>query len=466
MSNRLNLCAQFGQVTEMPSISIFLTENPLLNVFAFKPGEKINIHVAFRGDTLPERYRLQILDQKHNSRLNRYGKGLTNIKIKNWPIPTSIREEHLGKWQVKVDFSEKIQKLHDKKPAENLILSQYFFVEYIERIEYPLIGGERIYQIPVFASSPSELVPSSIDFEEPVISEEIKTIDEAVLISSDPVTAIRGIGKAYANRLASIKVYSVSDFWNYSDRIHLAEIMRISDTRIEKMLNDAEIILSEKADLLARSELERTDEYVPDDLSSIDGISKDAISKLEKIGIQSKTDLLDYKDLDLLKTTLKVTKNQFKLIMTSVGRILEPERVKKPVKLSPHDELVIKVKGIGVVTSKKLNSVGVITVGDLINSSFSGVKTVTTYKTYQKWIKNASLYAGIEKPDIKQEKEKETSSDALIALPGIGVKTQSKLNSIEIYTIEDLKVYSDKDGLRKILRMSESRFIKFMDSLE
>jgi predicted flap endonuclease-1-like 5' DNA nuclease len=396
--------------------------------------------------------------------LNRYGKGLTEIKIQNWPIPTSIKEEHLGQWQIKIDFSDEIQRLHDEKPNENQILRRYFFVEYIERIEYPLIAGERIYQIPVSVSS-SDLVSSSIEPKKPVIAEEIETIDEDILIAPEPVTTIRGIGKAYANRLVSIKVFTVEDFWNYSDRVHLAEVMRISDTRVEKMLNDAQILLSEKADLLARSEIELTEEFVPDDLSTVDGISKSALLRLKKIGIKSKTDLLDFPDLDLLRTTCKVTKSQFKSIMASIGRILEPEKVKKPVKLSPYDELVIEVKGIGSVTMKKLNSVGVITVKDLLNSSYSVVKPVTTIKTYNKWIKNASLYVGVEKPEVEIDVDEGTSSVTLISLPGIGMKTLSKLNNNNIHTIEDLKTYSDKNGLRKILRMSELRFTKFMNSL-
>ncbi|MHA2175290.1 MAG: helix-hairpin-helix domain-containing protein [Candidatus Hodarchaeales archaeon] len=444
----------------MPSISIFLTEDPLLNVFAFKPGEKINIHIAFQGSNLPERYRLQILDHKQNSRLNRYGKSLSDIMVTNWPIPTTIRDEHLGKWQVKVDFSDIVQKQPRQESKYLDSLNQFFFVEHTGRFEFPLIGGERIFEIPTIVTSPSPVV-------EPGITAEIEPIiEEAELrVSSDPVTTIRGIGKAYSNRLVAIKVYTVSDFWNYSDRIHLAEIMRISDTRVEKMLNDAEIILSERMEMERRSEIDLVNEFFPNDLSTVDGIGAKEISRLKKVGIESKTDLLDFTDLNLIKNALKVNKTQFKSIMSSIGRILEPEEVKKPLKLSPYDELVIEVKGIGPVTAKKLGSVGVITVRNLIDSSYSDVQSVTTINSYKKWIKNASLYVGVEKQDIIIDIDEHPSSESLIDLPGVGVKTVSKLNNIDIHSIEDLKSYTDHERLRKILRMSEARFTKFMKSL-
>ena len=121
----------------MPSICICLANEPILSVFAYIPGEKINVHVAFENEQIPERYRLQILDHKQNSRLNRYGTGLTDILLNNWPIPTSIRDDHLGIWQVKVDHiknARQTQKFNEK--TENTIsFSQIFFVEKNKKVE-------------------------------------------------------------------------------------------------------------------------------------------------------------------------------------------------------------------------------------------------------------------------------------------------------------------------------------------
>ena len=61
-------------MSSMSTISIRKTKEPMHNVFAFIPGEKINIQVKF-GDQIPNHYRLQVLDHRNNSRLNRYGKG-------------------------------------------------------------------------------------------------------------------------------------------------------------------------------------------------------------------------------------------------------------------------------------------------------------------------------------------------------------------------------------------------------
>ena len=92
-----------GQLgSEMPSMRIFSANNPSFQTYSFKPGDKINIEVNFETG-FPDRYRLQIIDHKNNSRLNRYGRGLAKISLENWPVPLNIREDHFGIWFVKID---------------------------------------------------------------------------------------------------------------------------------------------------------------------------------------------------------------------------------------------------------------------------------------------------------------------------------------------------------------------------
>ena len=128
MSVDIFKCIALKIVYEMPTICICLANDPVLRVFAFKPGEKINIHVAFESEQIPGRYRLQILDHKKNSRMNRYGTGLTDIVVDNWPIPVSIRDDHLGIWQVKVDGMNSVKEVRSlgKKAKRVYYLAKFF----------------------------------------------------------------------------------------------------------------------------------------------------------------------------------------------------------------------------------------------------------------------------------------------------------------------------------------------------
>ncbi|MHA2388198.1 MAG: helix-hairpin-helix domain-containing protein [Candidatus Hodarchaeales archaeon] len=455
----------------MPSICICLANDPILSVFAFKPGERINIHVAFESELIPGRYRLQILDHKQNSRLNRYGKGLSDILVNNWPIPTSIRDDHLGIWQVKVNSIKNVrgtQKLVEED-GKLLAFSQIFFVEKSERVEFPLLGGDIIYQLP-------ELVPI---IEEEILREDepidaILMVQEEIAESSPPtaglekeipITEVRGIGQTYASRLAKVNVMTVSDLWYHKDRIYLAEIMRISDKRLEKMLQDAELLLSEKAEEIGRLDIEPDEEIVPDDLRMVKGLTNNYIKHLANLGVRSKTELLDFSDIELLKKSLDISTNELGEILASIGRIIEPESVRKPELVKPLDQPVIVIKGIGKVTAEKLKSMGIITVENLLNSSFEMLSNITSEKTYQKWMRNASHYVGVPLNEDSEVQFVVESPSELLALPGIGLKTVEKLNVLNIFTLNDLISFEEPESLRKVLRMSESRFTAFIKKI-
>ncbi|MHA1978024.1 MAG: helix-hairpin-helix domain-containing protein [Candidatus Hodarchaeales archaeon] len=453
----------------MPSICICLSNNPILSVFAFKPGEKVNIHVAIENELIPGRYRLQILDHKQNSRLNRYGIGLSDIVVNDWPIPTAIRDDHLGIWQVKVDSIKNVRKVG--KSRENidnsLSFSQIFFVENSERIEFPLLGGDIIYQLPETISVVEEDVIS-----EPV--ETIVTIQEELVDTSTPtqsftteipVIEVRGIGQTYAGRLAKIEVFTATDLWYHKDRIFLAEIMRISDKRLEKMLQDAKLLLSEKAEEIGRIDIEEDIEIIPDDLRMIKGITSTHIKRLNKIGIRSKTDLLDFQDINLLKKTFNVSTPDLSTILAPIGRIIEPESVRKPEIVKPLDQPVIVLKGIGKVTAGKLQSVGIITVQNLLDSSLEEVLGITSKNRYRKWMQTASQYTGVPLSDDSELEAVVASPNDLLSLPGIGSKTLEKLHALNIATLKDLITFEDTSRLRKALRMSESRFTSFISKI-
>jgi predicted flap endonuclease-1-like 5' DNA nuclease len=453
-------------VSEMPSMRICLANNPFIQTYSFNPGSRINIEVNFETGDAPEKYRLQILDHKNNSRLNRYGGGLSKITVKNWPIPLNIRDEHFGIWFIKVDDISNRLKEKDNIQA---IMKQIFFVEKEKKIAIPVLSEmetieeQEIPTIPVLGldegTSLQEIVESSTE------EELVSIMEESPYQVSYPVTDIRGIGKTYAERLQKKQIETVSDFWYYQDRITLAEIMRVNDNRLEKMLQEAEIILGEEADRRVSLELEESEEIVPDDLKSVKGLDTKTIKKLKSFGIKNKSDLLNFEDISILRTTINTSSEEFRSILASVGKIVEPDEVRKPISVEVPNQPVTSVKGIGKVAAIKLKSVGILTVQHLIESDFEVVREVVTEKQYEKWVINASSLLGKPVETKFQDKPPKTSSNELFSLPGIGPKTLEKLNSLNINTKTNLIEFEDQEKLRKILRMSEVRFAIFMKSI-
>ncbi|MHA1237278.1 MAG: helix-hairpin-helix domain-containing protein [Candidatus Hodarchaeales archaeon] len=444
----------------MPSMRIFSASNPFIQTYSFKLGDKINIQVNFETG-FPDRYRLQIIDHKNNSRLNRYGRGMAKITVENWPVPLNIREDHFGIWFVKIDDIS--NRLGESNSIVG-IMKQIFFVEKDTRIDIPVISEREVIEkreIAIKSDSLSEEVTSEQEIIEPSVLKE-----ERPLIVDCPVTDIRGIGKSYAERLKKIQVESVSDFWNYQDRISLAEIMRISDKRLEKMIQEAEIILSEEADGIISIELEKSEEIVPDDLTSVGMLGVKTIRKLEAIGVKNKSDLLNFEDISILRTTINTSSEDFRSILASVGKIIEPDDVRKPIPVEVSDQPVTSVKGIGQVTARKLNSVRILTVKQLIESNFDMMKEISTKKQYQKWDKNASSLLKIPVKIEIQSELHETTVNKLLSLPGIGPKTLEKLNALNISTKADLSQFEDQEILRKTLRMSAVRFNAFIKSIK
>ncbi|UCE14839.1 MAG: helix-hairpin-helix domain-containing protein [Candidatus Heimdallarchaeota archaeon] len=340
----------------MSMIFIRKTTDPMHNVFAFVPGEKINIQVKFVQ--IPYRYRLQVLDRRKNTRLNRYGKGSeAGIEI-DWPIPRTIREEHLGPWQVQIK-------------TDTGISGQTFYVEHKERIEPPLLhAGPSILEL----LEPG-VIPVALEEPAPIIEE---VIAEKVAETVTPVTIVKGIGKTYAERLTKISVTTVSDFWNYSDRVHLAEIMRVTDNKLSRMLHEAEILLNKEMERPIIPSSEQV-AVITNDLQSIRGVGPKTVEKLATLGIKSKSDLAAYKDVDTLRKTLRMSVERLVKLLSSAGKVDAPSLIAEPEIIDPRSQSVTQVKGIGVKTAQQLNSAGVATIGDLINSNVDDLVQRTNF---------------------------------------------------------------------------------------
>ena len=440
-------------VVSMSTISIRKSKDPMYKVFSFIPGEKIHIHVKF-GDQIPDHYRLQVLDQRNNSRLNRYGKGSKEGIVLDWPIPRTIRDEHFGSWQIQVD-------------ADTGNFGHIFYVEHRERIEPPMLIA-----VPIALEVVGEQVVAAIVEEEMIqITQEgvipdissVKpsveaTPEEPAFVSKTPVTAIGGLGKTYADRLVKIQVYSISEFWYYPDRVSIAEIMRVNDAKLSRMLQDAEILLSQEAERISLPVDEQI-EIIPDDLLSVDGIGPKSVEKLVKLGIHSKSDLLDYKDLESLRKTLRMSLGRLKEVLASLGKIVAPTDVIEPQTIDPLVQPVISVRGIGAKTAQKLAQGGIMTVQDLMHSSFTTVQNLVTETAYNKWKQNAAIFAGQQPTEVIPSTKTPTEVE-LTSISGVGSKTVQRLNEAGVLTLNDLVEYELEELVGRT-RFSKQRLTKW-----
>ncbi|MHA1972697.1 MAG: helix-hairpin-helix domain-containing protein [Candidatus Hodarchaeales archaeon] len=435
----------------MPSICICLSEDPLLRVFSFSPGDRITIHVSFDESNIPERYRLQILDTNKNSRLNRYGKGLSDIIIEDWPIPKLLREKHFGIWYVKIE---------DLKGKMNSF-ANIFFVEKHPRIEKPLLIGAEIVQIPEYIEKREEVITTGTQVKEIPILE-----PRPVELVTTEVTQIKGLGKTYATRLLKLNITNVYEFYSFENRTILAETMRVTDKKLNTMLQDAKRILDETTETMKEPVAAKIKQAVSSqsELLNVPGIGQKTAQKLSTLGITTIKDLIEFKELERLRKTLRFSTARLNKLLLSLGKEATPviQKELEPMKHSP-DDLVFSITGIGKKSAEKLNKVGINTVNDLLNAEFSTVKGLITKNRFDKWQKNASSYLSQEKEEMIRPRKVESE---LLSLPGIGQKKLNSLNSMKIFTVKDLINYSDSNRLRKTLRMSEQRFNTFIKSLK
>jgi len=427
----------------MSSISICKAKNPKYKVFAVVPGEMINIQVTF-GSKIPYQYRLQILDKRNNSRLNRYGKGSDQGIELTWPIPRTIRDEHHGIWRIQVE-------------TDIFSFDEKFYVEHMERIEPPMLAAGII---PVEPVEEYVVPPVKIPQEERIPDFYILA-EEAISTSETSVTAIKGIGKTYANRLVKLQIYSISEFLSYPDRVSLAEVMRISDTKLHHMLQDAKFLIKKEEEVPLVPE----ETTIPQDLLSISGIGPKSIDRLAKLGISSRSDLVSFDDLETLRKTLRMSMPRLTRVLESIGKPVDfPKDIEQEV-LDPLAQLVTSVKGIGTKTAQKLKQQGVVTVQDLLNSSFALFKESTSEKTYNKWKRNAAMFAGqkYERPPPSTR----VSADEvnLTSITGVGEKIAQQLNAAGIMTLKDL-INCDLEELSEKTQVSKKRLIKWQAQAE
>ncbi|MHA1167026.1 MAG: helix-hairpin-helix domain-containing protein [Candidatus Hodarchaeales archaeon] len=376
----------------MPEISVQLAENPTKLVLAFSPrGGKIRVKVRFPRDSIPEEYRMQIIDSRNNARLNRYGKGSEEGITLDWPIPR-IREVHHGTWQVKVE-------------SDTVTFNEHFFVYPHELSILPMLpaGPDVVDAVPEEETilPAKEAIPVHEEVGEREVTEELL------------VTAIKGIGKTFANRLANYDIHTVIEFVNYPDRTYLGEIMRISDSRLEKMIDNGRSLLEKgtvKEKMVEITEPAMIIETAPQtiespemDLVAIPGIGPKTASRLARYDIRTVSGFVNFSDRTYLGEIMRISDTRLAKMLEKARRMLGEEGMIEP--------------GIQDIPG---------TIPDTV----------------------------------------EASINSLLDTPGIGPKTINKLTMLGINSPEDLVRYKDAETLRKTLRMSKQRFNEFISTLQ
>ncbi|MFX1537819.1 MAG: helix-hairpin-helix domain-containing protein, partial [Promethearchaeota archaeon] len=161
-------------------------------------------------------------------------------------------------------------------------------------------------------------------------------------------------------------------------------------------------------------------------------------------------------DLEALRKTLRMSMSRLAKVLESVGKPVDFPEVIEPEVLDPLAQLVTSVKGIGTKTAQKLNKRGVMTVQDLLNSSFALFKDSTSEKTYNKWKKNAAIFAGQKYEVLSPLTKDPIEAVNLTSITGVGVKTAQQLNEVGIVTLKGLVDY-DLERLPENFRISKKR---------
>ncbi|MHA2296603.1 MAG: helix-hairpin-helix domain-containing protein [Candidatus Hodarchaeales archaeon] len=395
---------------------------------------KLHVRILFQEDSIPDHYRMQILDSCQNSRLNRYGKGSKEGIELDWPIPKSIREDHFGIWQIKVE-------------SDTGTFSQIFHVELIERTVTSMLAGTRMLALPESSLSvPTEVgekllttsrevaIASPSNEKEPVPS--IIDISQVFYDSQLPVIEVKGIGKTFAERLEQYEIHTVLEFYNYPDRTYLGEIMRISDSKLSRMLDNAKIVLNQQVSVTRSQEVPEKSASKTSDLLDLPGIGPKTVRKLEELGISAIADLLVFEDRETLRKTLRMSQPRFERFLTSHEKPLVPASILTTRTIDPLTQPVIKIKGIGAKTAEKLTRVGILTVNNLLESVYTDLKGVTSESTFKKWKDYADKLAnqplGNKGLAIKASKDHDITSIA-----GIGIKTAERLEKAGVKSITD-----------------------------
>ena len=152
-------------------------------------------------------------------------------------------------------------------------------------------------------------------------------------------------------------------------------------------------------------------------------------------------------------------------VLESIGKSVDFPKDIEPEVLDPLAQLVTSVKGIGTKTAQKLKQQGIVTVQDLLNSSFTLFKESTSEKTFNKWKRNAAIFAG-QKYEIPPPSTVVPADElSLTSITGVGAKTAQQLNTAGIMTLKDL-INCDLEELSDKIRVSKKRLTKWQAQAE
>ncbi len=224
------------------------------------------------------------------------------------------------------------------------------------------------------------------------------------------LSQVSGIGSTYENRLRMIGITNVFEFVTESDTEKLADASQVRGARISGWQGAALALLEnfKPGTVLSPVEVGTKDvsflegsEIEIISLKSLKGIGPSTAKKFSTIGIKTLKDLVTSSEKigDIsLETGFSIHKlNQWvQEASLRLGKeVKAPKTVVTPKKPITENEKLIKIKGIGQATAKKLNNAEIMTISEFLNQKDSldeiSMRTGISTKKLQQFLENALL---------------------------------------------------------------------------
>lgn len=262
------------------------------------------------------------------------------------------------------------------------------------------------------------------------------------------LSQISGVGPTYETRLGDIGIKNVFEFLVEPDTQKLADGARVRPARVAGWQGAALALLDTFSPEAALHPSEA--EIKEGSLVDISGIGVATANKLNAAGIGSISDLIAASEqISHLAQQTRISPKRISKWITLARAMAGGPGVVPSLQLSaskkePASLDLQDLRGVGVVTAKKLASAGITNLEELIASHSTlqetAQKTGLAPSRLSRWIQEASAKLGKEAPAVEIPKtlKKPLKKAGLRAVKGIGPATVRKLQSAGIETISQL----------------------------
>ncbi len=235
----------------------------------------------------------------------------------------------------------------------------------------------------------------------------------------------------------------------------------IIEERVLKGAKEEKAHKNEKEEKEEEKSIKQVDLGVP--VIELKGIGRTYETRLNRAGIFTTSQLIKYSPEKLAEiTNARISRckewiSQAKQIENEDRHPLR-ERTKSTLSTSNESISIEKVKGIGPTYARRLRSVGINTVGDLIKMEPEQIKEITKapISRIHQWVTYSKQL--LESKDItrKSDLDEQEDTDELIQIKGIGPITAKKLLNKGISSIRDL-VLIDIEEIKPLIRGSPEK---------